>query len=881
MWIPPQNVSNTGPIDRMAPPVSFCRAALAVAIVTVSLSCQFAKLADADTWIDRNTETENAWRQGDQQPHLRVVSQQRRHGVGDTAPDVERIEYVCPPGASAWFWRPVPPAAVIEELQIAVEIHLAEAPVQLAVEIELPRAIDPDTGRPRRLVVRPLESQAWRQSYPAHALELKQADLPRGLQRALRMQALSTAQREMLDGRGAYVVAVGLAAAGAPVPRAFEIREVRLEGRIAPQQYLTDQDAAVPAQASIADAPPTKPLGGRLIGTRVELTAQAFRVDDRDYFARIRRWRNESPERLIALGFNTVWLEKAPTADRLAEFGSRGLRVICPTPADPAGLGDTASAVLAWILPGEVAAAELDSRLVETQRLRSLPEPLQRPILAHPVGDYAAWSRVADGLLIEGQGSRVPGPPWFAERLRKIQAETAPGTPLLAVVALDVDLAVQRQLDALLGDGVAPAWLPPSDIDADIDGALSVGVCGIAFSSTEGLDSPEAAASLATESLASANERLRLIEPWLLGRRDGGFDPARTVYQRDGAELRLRQPTHNRAPALDDSSPTDRTSGYRLSPAGIRPVTSAAIPAASATDDLLFTGDPRVVQSLARYLTPRAPAASERLLRQARLAQENTDSLDTAQRLALRRQLEAADLARARGDHFVCYETATDVLRRVQQAGDERRRLTFAKPYDARQSCPLALLPTTLNEHFRLMQLLAAAPRGLNRLHGGSFEDIDELRRFGWRNENANNNAEEAPAVEIAASSPIHGAHRLRLVGQDSYQGRSARIVSPPIPIAAGELLEITGWVQVEREQSRSAAGLLLTDSLGGPELSLLIGPTANYEPFRLIRGATDSTELTIEFEVIGVARVDIDGVMVRPVTLPTGLAASPGERRR
>jgi hypothetical protein len=75
--------------------------------------------------------------------------------------------------------------------------------------------------------------------------------------------------------------------------------------------------------------------------------------------------------------------------------------------------------------------------------------------------------------------------------------------------------------------------------------------------------------------------------------------------------------------------------------------------------------------------------------------------------------------------------------------------------------------------------------------------------------------------------------------------------------------------VRVPQRIAGSIDGLEIVDSLGGPELSLRIRETADWQPFRLIRGVSDTTDMTVTFALSGLGTACVDGVMVRVLGPP------------
>ena len=82
-------------------------------------------------------------------------------------------------------------------------------------------------------------------------------------------------------------------------------------------------------------------------------------------------------------------------------------------------------------------------------------------------------------------------------------------------------------------------------------------------------------------------------------------------------------------------------------------------------------------------------------------------------------------------------------------------------------------------------------------------------------------------------------------------------------------MLEISGWVRIAEPVQGNVDGLEIVDSLGGRELALRIRQTNGWQPFRLIRGTSDTTNVTLTFALHGLGAASIDGVMVRSLAAP------------
>lgn len=835
-----------------------CLAALVVLVTSVS---------QADTWVDTHDEPTAAW-EVDTSSGATVIARERvRLGGAREGEEVgaERIAYAAAPGIPTWAWRTVPPAAVIEELKIYLDVRATLPGPLLAAEVLLPRSKRPD-GRPITLRVRSSPAAGSR----GGNVRLELTGLPQRVQREARVWRLANPGTP-IDTRGAYVTRLAVGLPGSGRPAEAWVQEARIASLVAPLRRLDEATVAAETNTPPDDSGKT----GAKRPTVVTLHSEGFRIDDELYYPRVWRWRGEPFPALAKRGINTVWLDRPPTPQQLAEAAHHRQRILCPPPknADAAAAVPTWDRVLAWVLPGERSQRDIDASLVTIESARGLAKNAQRPILVHASDAASGWSRLADGLLLNAMGT--------SDAIEAVP----PGTPVISVARLDVGPAVVGQLDALLGDGVAPTWLPPSDVLRSVDAALQRQAVGIAFIAEERLDEADDATAAAAGWLEAVNRRLRLIEPWLVGPRSVSplaDSSSGTLLDRGGVRLAANSSLSQRVTiATDQKPPTVSLPGihessqtYRLTVAGLAawPIERRAgsvvaeLPHGGSPGDLLICNDPRVVRSLREYTRQTAPRAASNLIKVTEIRLRLTEAVTPADRQTVLGRLSTARLAMSRRDHATAYDAAHAALAIVSAAEVERRRIARQGPWES--SSPLARLPATLTDHFRMTQLLSASPRGANRLYGGSFEDIDELRRHGWRHPargTANEDFATAGSVELVEADARHGNRVLRLAN-------GARIVSPELDLFIGETVEITGFAKVESPSGRGM--LVITDSLGGDELALRLGDSGGeWRPFHLLRAAGADSALTFALKTTGSVTAEVDGVMVRAIE-PLGIAS-------
>lgn len=832
--------------------------------------CALSRSA-ADTWIDTHDEPAETW-EVDTSNGATVIARERvRTDGAQQGQEVgaERIAYAAAPGIPTWAWRTVPPAAVIEELKVSLDLRTSLPGALLAAEVVLPRSKRSD-GRPIKLLVRSAPAPGSRGGNTS--LELN--GLPQRVQREARVWRLANPGTP-IDTRGAYVTRLAVGLPGSGRPAEAWVREVRITSLVAPLRRL--DEASVAAKETEMTTPDKV---GIKQPTVVTLRSDGFRIDDELFYPRVWQWRGEPFPALAARGINTVWLDRSPTPQQLAEAAHNRLRILCPPPTSTEAAAATATwdRVLAWVLPGERNHRDIDASLVTIEAARRLGPRAERPILVHANEAAAEWSRLSDGLILN------------AATPSQADGVVPPGTPFLLLGRLDVGPAVAGQLDALLGDGVAATWLPPADVLTSVDAALRQQAIGIAFTAEERLDEADDGTAAAASWLEAINRRLRLIEPWLVGPRTvsplsrsmASGSPSGTLLDRGGVRLATNNslsrqasiPTDQQPPTISLPGVHESSQTYRLTVAGVAawPIERlggsvvAELPNGGSPGDLLICSDPRVVRSLRDYTRQTAPRAASNLTKLIETRLRLTEAVTPADRQTVLGRLTAARLAMSRRDYATAYDAAHAALSIVSAAEVERRRIAQQGPWES--SSPLALLPTTLTDHFRMTQLLSASPRGPNRLYGGSFENIDELRRYGWRHPaagNADSARVAAGSVELVEADAQHGDRVLRLTN-------GARIVSPELDLFVGETIEITGFARVK--SPLGSGTLTIVDSLGGDELALSVGDTdAKWRPFHLLRAAGSDTTTTLTLTAAGNVTAEVDGVMVRAIE-PLGVAS-------
>jgi hypothetical protein len=218
------------------------------------------------------------------------------------------------------------------------------------------------------------------------------------------------------------------------------------------------------------------------------------------------------------------------------------------------------------------------------------------------------------------------------------------------------------------------------------------------------------------------------------------------------------------------------------------------------------------------------------------------------------------------------YELANSASRALDQLAAQQRR-SLGTPEDF-ESNPLTLSDHGLGDYAAFRRSYDTLRGGENLLYGGDFEDLALMTQFGWRHFQQPRH-EVQPRVELSATRPKHGRYCLALhaaaTGQAPglVEGVPVWVVSPPMPVEKGQIIEITGWVRIDKPTDGDGDGLQIVDSIGGPELMLAIYRSSGWQPFRMVRAVPESTELRLTFALGGVESAWVDAVMVRTLTAP------------
>jgi hypothetical protein len=653
----------------------------------------------------------------------------------------------------------------------------------------------------------------------------------------------------------------------------------------------------------------------------VRLANSILLLDDRPMFPRIVQYQGEPLEVLRQIGFNTIWLSQTPTVELLQEAGRLGLWIVCPPPyrlqPEPREgvdvplpeIGPGYDRVLAWDLGSGLGSQHLEVTGRWAKQIKAADRRRGRPLVCRPASELRAYSRHAD-LLILGRSPLGTGMElgdygaWIRQRPRFLL-----GAPFWTTVQTQPAESLMHQW-AVLGQGEAPpTGFSSEQVRLLVYTAVTAGSRGLLFESSSPLNAGDAETRHRALSLELLNLELDLVEPWAAA----GAAVATVPGSEPGVVATLLQAEHGRLLAPVWSAPRSQfvcpqaaardvtftvpgvpetNRAYLMLPGELRPFqpprkaggVRVTIEEFDLTALVLLTQNPVVVGGMTRRAAQTGRRAAEiqrelaaiKVQRVGQLAQRlslpNPGAPQAAEWLrAAQQSLQQCDGRLAAGAYpqaYQCAQRAMRPLRLLERAHWEAAAAGLGSP----TASPAAAAFATLPWHWTLMERVARSQPGPNLLPGGDFEDLGGLFGAGWQHLQ-----HPAPGIETAAELSPAAAHSgrfgLRLVCRQPQPGETTVVESPPLwfaspamPVEAGELVRIQGWVRVPQPIAGSVDGLMIVDSLGGQALAQRVPRTDGWERFTFFRVAPRQGTMAVTFVLCGLGEAFVDDVSLQPL---------------
>lgn len=880
---------------------------------TVIAALIFSGPTAADAEIRDSFETANpTWQIANRDCPVQVFSQQRSFQMAHSGQASEHLAISCGRGTFVNFTLAVPPGRVFAEWQARLWVRADRSGLQFMARAVLPRAIDPATGQPMTVLLR---GEVY--DRVGEWQELKISGAEKLLQEQVRL--LHTEFGPNLDSSLAFLDMVVVNVYGGEGATKVWLDDLQIPVHV-PTTPLTSDDRGDDSAGTVASGVSAVRATDAVIGNmqfqppqppveHVRLQGSVLIAGDQPFFPRIIQHNGESLEWLQSLGFNVVKLTAPPSSIQLQEAARLNLWLVAPPPPDLATISPLYDPVIAWDLGSRLNEERLELTQLWVGEIRRADPREDRPLVCHAESKIWNYSRLANLLILDSEPihSEIELPDW-ADGLQRRGALMRPGTPSWIAIQTEPNRRLLEQWQAM-GLGLpASLSLEPDQIRLLVYHALASGARGLVFKSNAPLDGDDPDSQLRTRVLQRLNRELEVIEPWATGgiRHDDVVAEVPDLrignLQTERAQLLLlirNQPGSQFIAGAGGSGPLSIIAPsvfkspqvFLIGPSGLRTQRHQRVAGGMRImlDDaglvtlVAVTHDPLVINHLSKTL-----AAHRRELSQLQheIASRHLEIVDRTHRLLAPHSTQPEEkqtwLAQANANLRQCElllgandfqmaqvfaDRSVDWLARLRQSHWEQAAATFASPI----SSPYCVGFSTLPLHWEL----AAKLRGStgwepNSLAAGDLENLDHLRGTGWQNRRGSDQQIQS-LVELSTTNPHGGNSALHLAAwANDATDIPADLESPPVsirsaavPVEAGQLIRIHGWVNVPKPIASGEKCLRIHDSLSGATLAERVAVTSGWQEFVLYRAAPDRGELTLHFDLAGLGEAWIDDLSV------------------
>jgi len=884
-------------------------------------------LAAPKAWYEGFEGPDPSWRVIGGDAHYRVEFHGRVRDEAHSGQQCERIRISANAGTEVFIGHAVDRPRIIDELLPTVWLKSDRQGIQMAVQVVLPRTTDPRTRRPLATVL-------YGSSYTTVGRwqQLRVAELPLLLARQTRV--LRTQFGPQVDPREAYVEQVLLNIYGGPGVTDVWIDDLDVAHHVGPPQGIVaaGPPAGLPNAGPAGTRMPEVPPKG--LGTPAEprrgptLSGAVLQIDDRPMFPRIIQYQGEPLSFLRQLGFNTVSMAQVPTTEMLDEAGRLGLWIICPPPFSPRSeapdptdspppeIGAAFDRVLAWDLGNALGAKHAETTMAWARQVKSADRRCAgRPLVCRPSSQLRAYSRAVD-IPVLGRGVLATGLDLadYAVWLRQRPSLMIPGAPFWTSIETQPPESLRRQWSAL-GQTPASAAFSPEALRLLVYTAITSGSRGVWFESTSPLNAEDAETRVRALALELLNLELELMEPWTAAGNVlatvPGSEPALTATLLQTSHARLLVPiwwppgsqcVAGQAAAHDLSflvpGVPETNKAYWMLPGELRPFhpprkaggVRVTVEEFDLTALVLLTQHPTVVAAMGRrtaqigrrWAEIQRELAALQLQRDAvlapRLAVPNPAVAYAPYLAEAQTHLQQCDRQLAAGNLPAASLEACRATRPLRLL--ERQHWEAAvHPIGSPVASPAAVTFATLPWHWRLMEQVSASRPGPSLLPAGDFEDLATVFASGWQHfqhpyPDLQSEAELAPGAAHSGKLGLRLAITSRQKGEPPVvESPPVWITSPAVPVQAGQILRVQGWVNVPAPIRGSVDGLLVLDSLGGEPLAYRVRHTQGWQPFVLYRLAPQNGSMSLTFALGGLGEAFLDDVDIQPLSQPAGSA--------
>jgi len=814
----------------------------------------------------------------------------------------------------------IEPARVINELSASVWVRSNRTGLQVMMRLVFPRTFDESSQAP---ITRLIRGDAYQQAGEWQRLDLNQA-----VEQVARLTPILRSQfGSDVDVREAYVDMVVINAYGGAGLTHLWIDDLEVTGHVPATavQAKPDRPPAEARRVSFDEQPSASD------DDIVALQGNVLLSEGRPFFVRAIDFNGEPFETLQALGFNTIRLRQPATTAQLTEARRLRLKLLAPppqiaafespTPQRPSAerIGPIHDPVLAWDLGEHLGAVQLETSRSMANNLRRV-DPLRRPLWSTPDSDVRAYSRIGDIVcfqrsILSGSFELTDYGPWLLERSRLAR----PGAPFWASVQTELSLGMMGQIVALSEGGPPPIHVQPAQIRLLAMNAVASGARALLFQSSRRLDSPDAVTQTRAAALRKINLELAIIEAWAGAGKYMGEITSTNPFTRiavletersrlaivmrhaEKQQYTMDASEQTAVSLVDPGSPVDATV-FQVSMGGLAPLRSVrrsggvrvSVADSGPVALVLFSQNPLTPSHLTRLILENQVAGAKLDLELTAAELKAVEGVDRvlAQQghplPAARGWMQDARANLAQAEQLVAgrdYRSAQVFTARAGEALARTRRAHWnvaAASFAAPAASPLCASFDTLPDHWRLANRMQQAKWSPNILAGGQMETLDHLLRAGWRHyRHEGTPLQTSIEVSTAMAKGGNAAVRMRAWAPDPATAPAVIetppiwVVSSPTPLRAGQMVRIHAWVFLQQDIEGSREGLVVFDSLGGPDMGQRITSAGEWVEVTLYRRASEATSLNVTFALTGMGEAWFDEVTVEPIDLP-GAAPSP-----
>lgn len=832
----------------------------------------------------------------------------------------EQLDIQLGNGSFAYLIYPLPPAAVIDELQVRVSLRTAAGGTQSFLRVVFPNARD-SQGLP---LVGLLPGEVaggggtWHEitipllPTPDRAGE-ELSDQTRAIDVLLRRQERILRHRygAQVDLSDPFVDAVVLDLYTGPGQIRLQIDELWISGAVPPTSTVSGLSARPYAGAEVPRWGESAAV--EMAGDSISEATQRQRAAA-SMIATTPRWlqyQGEGVEWLAELGINGLVFDSSPPPNVIAQCQRMGLQMIAPPALDAAQRPILPDPVNAWLLGSALDGREVNRVRELRERLLRLPgREAARPMVAQVLEDYWAYGRLSEILLLPvPQPTTVSGSDESLRVMRSVLQHVDARTQPIASLATQPtwQWLEQKYLAEQLSPISGPE-LPIYDLlqtRLQMYRALVSGSHGVLFRSQQPLDSGLPGDQDRQRLIAGLCQELELLGPWLRANRRVELPTLDLTdgYRVDCLELPTSRLLIFQSATAGDTwlppAPPERPLTYRVTVEGAgggayrlgrgraeRLATqltdghlSLQIPAPSWVECVVLTQDPRVIQSIQATATRLAGSTaaarlevSEQLVR---LAQQHAVAAEVPPDSPLWTQLGRAQsslnaslqwLRRNRPDLAIAdsqsaAHLAADVNRQLWELAMQR--------WPAGSHSSLTLSPLTMPLHWRSAELTGERVWRTERLDWDGVPVGEKATENRWRVDyRLQNLARSGVEYRSALESPTGpGGVRVLASGlggqplSGGYAGATLNLRSPSLPMPSSGLVRLRGSVRTLSLGRSPQTGLLVFDNLGGPGLGMLVGgrsPIGTWETFTCYRWLRPNSPLEVMLELRGEADLEI-----------------------